>query len=115
MRTKPLFFLKIFAVTIVVVLLAVYFFIQAKPFLSGPKISLDYPQNGQVFSESYIKIGGTVFNTKILLLNDHTILADSFGHFEENLLLAEGYNIIELSAEDRFGKITNKKLEVVLK
>lgn len=115
MRAKPLFFIKIFALFSVIVLLTVYFFVQAKPFLAGPKIFLDYPRNGQIFDEKFIKIKGIVFNAKAFLLNDRVVLTDSFGRFEESLLLSEGYNIIELSAGDRFGKVANKKLEVVLK
>ncbi len=115
MRSKPLFFIKIFAVVFVVVLLGVYFFIQARPFLVGPKISLSTPQRGEVFNNSYIKIEGIALGAESFSLNGRNVLLDSSGRFSEGLILAKGYNIIELSAKDRFGKTTSKKLEVVLK
>lgn len=108
-------FIKLFAIVGIATLLFVYSFVQARPFLSGPEIFLDGPESGRVFSVSLVKIKGTVFDSEIFSINDRVVLTDSSGVFEENLLLARGYNIIELTAKDRFGKTTSKKLEVVLK
>lgn len=115
MRTTPLFFIKAFILVSAVSLLVVYSFVQARPFLSGPEIFLEHPINGQVFDDFLLKIEGTASGSEIFSINDRVVLTDSRGGFEESLLLAKGYNIIELSAEDRFGKIATKKLEVFLK
>jgi len=66
-------------------------------------------------TDSFISVSGKVSNVSNLLVNGQKILADGFGNFEKSLLLARGYNIIELLAEDKFGRVATKKLEVVFK
>lgn len=115
MRSRPLFFIKVFITAAAVLLLGVYFFYQSKTFLLGPRITVVYPENGQTLSNAFVKIKGVALNTDTLFLNNRVILTDAFGSFEEGLLLAVGYNIIELTAKDKFGRVVDKKLEVVLK
>jgi hypothetical protein len=115
MQSRPLFYIKLFAVLGVVIVLGFYFFHQSKDFLMGPRITVDYPQNGQTLNNPLVSIKGKVLNAATLLVNGHAIITDNFGNFEKKLLLAKGYNIIELSAKDKFGRVIDKKLEVVLR
>ncbi|PIS13529.1 MAG: hypothetical protein COT67_01335 [Candidatus Tagabacteria bacterium CG09_land_8_20_14_0_10_41_14] len=109
------FILKISLFVIIAGVLSVYFFHQTRAYFLGPKIVIESPEQGGVFEKSLILIKGRVFNTSNVLLNGCPVLSDSFGNFEENLLLARGYNIIEITAEDKFGREEKQKLEVILK
>jgi len=113
MRSKIRFLAGLFIGLCVVVFLFFYFFHQSKAFLTGPQIVVDTPENGETLSTAFVFIKGNAINSDTLLLNGRAIITDSSGGFEEGLLLARGYNIIGLMARDKFGRETEKKIEVV--
>jgi len=94
---------------------AVYGLFEAENFLTGPKITINAPQNGQVFTSSDTEISGKVSNISLLYLNGRQIFTDKNGNFKETILLAKGYNIVELRAKDKFGREIKKLQELVLK
>ncbi len=115
MQSRFLLYIKFSVVFVVVILLAVYFFNQSKVFLLGPQLKIDNPINGQTLTDSFVLVNGVASNVVALLINDQVILIDSFGNFNKNLILARGYNIIELIARDKFNREVYKKLEVTVK
>jgi len=115
MKNRSSFFIKLFIGICVFIFLFFYFFNQSKAFLLGPQIVIKSPENGETFSRAIIIINGKVTNTDVLLLNNRSIITDGFGNFEEKLILARGYNIIELIAKDKFGREKEERIEVVNK
>ncbi|MBU1091585.1 hypothetical protein KKA27_01865 [Patescibacteria group bacterium] len=115
MMGRNSFFIKLFIGLCVSVCLFFYFFHQSRAFLLGPQIAVRSPENGETLSKSIVFVNGSAVNTDSLLLNDRPIITDSFGNFEEQLILTKGYNIIELTAKDKFGRKVNKKIEIVNK
>ena len=113
MQTHPLLYIKIFVAVLIVGVLGFYFFHQSRAFLFGPKIVVNNLQNGQALNKSLVLIEGRVLNSVNLLINGQAVLTDDTGNFSKKHILANGYNIIELSAEDKFGRVANKKLELV--
>lgn len=103
---------------IVIILLlsfGVYGMYKAKAFLEGPRIAIESPLNGQSVDESFTEIAGKTSNVSSLFLNGRQIFTDKDGYFKGDLLLAEGYNIIEVSGADKFGRTAKEKLELVFK
>src|SRR3989344_4523425 len=92
--------------------IASYAYLKTANLIGGPIIVVENPENGSVSSESLINIGGVAKNISKISLNDRPINVDEDGNFKEKLLLSYGYNIMELKAEDRFGRKTNKTLEL---
>ena len=92
-----------------------YTYLQSREFLRGPQITITSPEDGETFEESAVVIEGLAQNVAYISLNDSAIFVDSKGNFREKLLLLSGYNILTLRAEDRFGKKTEKTLELVYK
>jgi hypothetical protein len=39
--------------------------------------------------------------------------ADESGAFDERVLVSPGYNLITIAAEDKFGRMEEKKIEIV--
>lgn len=76
---------------------------QARFLISGPTLSLThtYPI---LTTENAISIEGLARNTSVLVLNGKAIFTDEHGHFEELLVLEDGYTIMTLKGEDRFGR-----------
>ncbi len=108
---RPLkwFLVALFAFT------GIYSAYQARFLIGGPKIVLETPQNGATVANEEVTIRGSAENIAKLYLNGEQIFTDSNGHFQEELLLAYGYNVLELRAEDRFGRDRTKTLSVIFK
>jgi hypothetical protein len=114
-RRETKFYLKAIIITIFLIILFGYGIFEVWNYATGPQILVTSPPNGSVVSESLINITGQGKNTKKITLNDRPIVIDESGNFSENILLSYGYNVLELKAEDRFGKKTEQKLQIVYK
>ena len=114
-RRETKFYLKTIVICLFLVLLFGYGIFEIWNYATGPKIVLASPLNGSAVSESLISIDGQGKNTKEITLNDRPIVVDEAGRFSEKVLLSYGYNVLELKAEDRFGKKTEQKLQIVYK
>lgn len=84
-------------------LLAAYVIFQARVFIAGPQISLhDEPP---VISESrVVTLSGRATNITEISLNGRTIHTDEAGNFEEDVVLEDGYSVVELRAHDRYDR-----------
>lgn len=102
-------------ILILIFVFAVYGLFKAENLLLGPKIAINTPKNGQTFASPDIEISGQVKNISLLYLNGRQIFTDKNGYFKETVLLAKGYNIVELKAKDKFGREIKKLQELVLK
>ncbi|MDZ7726442.1 MAG: hypothetical protein U5L75_02580 [Candidatus Campbellbacteria bacterium] len=92
---------------------ASYAYYQSQPLMAGPEIAFSDPENGDVIKESPIEITGTAERISFIKLNGRQIYINESGVFEEKLPLLPGHNIIELQAEDRFGRVTTKRLNLM--
>lgn len=107
--------IRISVISILVFGFGFYGYYQSKNLITGPKIAIESPENGQTFSNSYIEIVGKTKNVASIILNGKQIFVDKDGSLKEGLLLAFGYNIIEIEAKDRFGRTVKETREIVLK
>ncbi len=105
--------IKITLGAIVLAIILGYAYLKTESFLSGPSISITAPQNGSSVHQQVTLIEGVVEHAAHITLNGRQIYTDEAGILREEVLLAEGYNVLELSARDRFGRETKKILEVV--
>ncbi len=106
--------IKTSALLIIIVLVIGYSYYQARSFLTGPSITILSPQSGAALKDALVDINGRAENISHIALNDRPISIDEEGTFREKLLLSPGYNIMEITAEDRFGRGTTEILELVL-
>lgn len=87
---------------------------QFQDWLAGPTIQITSPQDGQTVTDPVVRLTGSAERIAYLRLNGRQIYTDPEGSFDEQLVLSEGYNIITLSAEDKFNRTTEKQLELLL-
>ncbi len=92
-----------------------YGYYRARDFLNGPVVEITTPKNGQLFAAALVDVAGVSKNISFLNLNGRKIFTDKNGNWREKLLASPGYNRIEVTAKDRFGRDTAKTIEVVLK
>ncbi|MEX0934129.1 MAG: hypothetical protein WD003_02670 [Candidatus Paceibacterota bacterium] len=96
-------------------IIAGYTYNRASVLIHGPRISIETPKNGATVGRELLTIQGYAYNTSAITLNDNKIFVDENGLLREQILLAEGYNVITLAAQDRFGRTTQQTLELVYK
>ena len=114
-RRETKFYLKMIVIVLFLIALFGYGAYEVWNYATGPQIIVTSPTNGAAVSESLITIEGQTKNIIKITLNDRAIVVDEAGNFSEKILLSYGYNVLELKAEDKFGKKTEQKLQLVYK
>lgn len=114
-RRETKFYFKAIIIGVFVLLFFGYGTYEIWNYMTGPKITIASPPNGISVSESLTEIKGIAKNINEIKLNDRPIYIDEQGNFSEKFLLSYGYNLITIEAKDRFGKQTEKKLELIYK
>ncbi len=106
---------KILARNIAIVILFIgivsYSFWRGRTAIFGVVITTDV-QDGEVLSTDLVTLSGNAKNASHFTVNGREVLLDKDGNFLEPLLLPPGYSIIELAAEDHFGRKQYKLLHV---
>ncbi len=114
-REKNRKYLKIGIISFFALFVIGYGLYEAQRIVTGPEIALAYPLNGATVSESLMSVSGVAKNITDISLNDKKIFVDEKGNFNEQLLLSYGYNVLSVKAQDKFGRSTEKKVEVIYK
>ena len=107
--------LKIMTISIILLCLFGYTAYEIQKIVFGPRIIVLSPQNGLLISNSLTEVSGLAYNIKDISLNDRKIFIDESGNFKEKVLLSYGYNAFVIKAVDKFGKSTEKIVEVIYK
>lgn len=95
-------------------LVLAYTLFEMRHLIRGPMITIEYPASGSVVTDSLIELKGKTKNVTRVSLNDRPIFVDASGNLYEELLLANGYNLIRIWASDRFGRSTAEELQIIL-
>ena len=104
-----------FLVILLMGLIVLYAYNRSRSIIEGPRILVDTPLSGEIATTSLITIRGTIAHAKEITLDGRPIFIDTDGQFSEQLLLMEGYNIIELVAKDTEGREERKAIELTLR
>lgn len=112
-NNKPKIIKNIVFALLIITLFA-YGIYNSRILIAGPQIEILEPQNGSTIENSpLIRVTGTVENIAFIKLNDRQINVDENSYFDEPVLLYPGYNIIKVSAEDKFQRTVDKQVEVI--
>ncbi len=105
-------YIKGVSIIALIVLLVWYVHFQARNFLTGPTLDIADTQ-GIVHHDRTIPLNGIAHNIVKLTLNGKEIHTNEAGSFSHSLILEDGYTIMTLRAEDRFGRATSLTREFV--
>jgi len=105
--------LALYALILLFILILGYAYFEARNILFGPEIAIETTSGALIVDDPFITISGTALRIHELSMNGRPIDVTEAGAFEEEFLLAEGYNAVVLSARDKLGRSTTKKLEFV--
>ncbi|MBI3019907.1 MAG: hypothetical protein HYY60_01100 [Parcubacteria group bacterium] len=112
---KAVLDLKIILSAIVAIVIFGYAYHRTGDLIRGPRVTVAVPRNGAILTEPLLRIAGTASNAVALSINGRAVFTNESGEFNDEILLARGYNVFEISAEDRFGRTATEKIEVVRK
>ena len=113
MDFRPQKFLAALSLAIFIGIIIFYSYYQSRAIIAGPTITLDTPKTGSTSTTSLIEVRGFAQHTNEVTLQGRPIFIDLNGRFTEQLLLMDGYNIIELTAKDIEGRIDRKTVELI--
>lgn len=99
------------ALGIFFLLVIAYAYFEARGLLFGPEITV--PSEVTVVEDPFVKISGKADRISKLTMNGKSVPVTEDGLFEEPYLLAEGYNRIILRAEDKYGRSSEKVVEII--
>jgi hypothetical protein len=113
MRQDAKKILRIISLSILFVFIIVYAFFRSKDLIFGVKIKNVNLTDGAVVTESILEVKGNARNAIKLSLNGKEISVNQQGDFDETISLLSGYNIVNLRAEDKFGKVDEKNYKLI--
>ena len=99
----------------VIVLVAGYFFYEAKEVIFAPNLEILEPINGSTLEATVMHVAGRTRPKLAVWAGGRIFTSDEEGNFEGDLPLSPGYNQVGFSVKDRFGKETRKVLQVFVK
>lgn len=106
-------FIRNFIIFGFLVFLVVYVILNTRLVLKGVNLSVNGIENGKIYTEGWLEIEGNAKRSKHLLVNGREVFMDTEGNYKDFVLLLPGYNVISITAEDRFGKVTKNVFEVI--
>ncbi len=112
-RTKYKKILKIGSLSIFLLVIVVYAFFVSRNLIYGVKIKNVNIVNGSTVPDSILNITGNAKNATMLTLDGREISIDQNGNFKETIALASGYNIINITANDKFGDVDEKNYQLI--
>ena len=114
MSRNASYYLKTGSLLLLILIIVGYTFYQARGLIFGPSITLSSPIPGETYTNPVVDVKGVATNATYFAIDDNPVLLDTDGSFDEQLLLADGYNIIKVDARDKFGKTKELLLQIIL-
>lgn len=101
---------KIIGYTALAAIVVSYSIFRFYEYWEGPTVSIERPGQGTTTEKRVLTVSGSAENIDSLSLNDREIFTNPEGDFRELVVLSPGYNVIQVQAADRFGRVESKTL-----
>lgn len=104
--------LKVWIFITLIILVLIYFTYRIFNYISGPRIHILSPVQGEIIKEDTFILEGNVKNAKNIYVNGREIAIDEEGNFKEELIAKSPYTLITVRAIDKYGKQKENILSV---
>lgn len=91
-------------VSVVILIVASYLFIQYLSFAAPPKLEIFEPTADQIVKKTTLKVIGKTDEDATIKVNNQSVIVDETGKFETELEIYEGTHEVEIIATSRSGK-----------
>lgn len=92
-----------------------YIILQVQNFAGSPNLKVTSPSNNTVSEIDTVDIAGATDNDTYLTVNGENVPVTNDGHFETNLKLRRGVNIVKVQAENKTKKSSSEILTIEYK
>jgi hypothetical protein len=96
-----------------ILIIVSYAFFTSKDLIFGVKIKDVNLVDGEKVTEEIVEVSGNAKNATELHLNGRLISTDQDKNFNETIALLPGYNVINLTATDKFGNVDVKNYQLI--
>ena len=90
-----------------------YAFFRSQDLIFGVKIKNVNLSDGVKVANNILQVTGNAKNATNLSLNGREISINEAGDFNETVALLLGYNVINITAKDKFGYIDEKNYKII--
>lgn len=112
---NPVKLIKIASFSFIILIVLVYSYYQTQEYLKGPVLEVTEPVANSTQSQNKITVKGYAKNISYLSMDGRQIFTNPSGEFSEDILLSKGYNIIDISAQDKYEREKQVVLQLVYK
>ena len=112
-RTTTLRLIRILIIAILACGIITYAVFRSLDYARGPSITIIEPTDGSSTASTTVTIRGHVDRVNAININGNPIFMDVAGNFTQTLIIFPGLNKLMFSARDQFGRIVEKKLDIV--
>ncbi len=113
MNTNIKKILQITCLSTFILFIVIYALWGSQDLIFGVKIKNVNIINGTKFANNIIEIKGNAEKATNLTLNGREISINENGDFNETIAILAGYNIINITAKDKFGYIDEKNYKLM--
>jgi transcriptional regulator with XRE-family HTH domain len=90
-----------------------YLYHQINSFNSKPYLFLENPAGDAIVVENIFRVNGYTEKGAILKINGQEVVVDASGYFDQNIVLAEGRNILIIESKNRFNKLDKREINII--
>jgi transcriptional regulator with XRE-family HTH domain len=90
-----------------------YLYHQINSFNSKPYLFLENPAGDAIVAEKDLHVNGHTEKGAVLKINGQEIGIDANGSFDQNIVLAEGRNILIIESKNRFNKTDRREINII--
>ncbi len=112
-RSDNLNLIKLLGIILLVAAIVVFAIFRSINYLKGPSVEILSPANGSTIETRVVELTGKAERINKIFLNGHPISIDEHGNWKETIIIFQGLNLITIRAEDQFGRIVSKQLDIV--
>jgi len=96
-----------------VLLVGTYGLFEAQTLIRGPILTVTAPTPGELVANTFLTITGVAKNSTRVLVNGRPVTQDFSGAFSQKLITTNGYGVVLVEAQNRFGRTTTRRIEYV--
>ncbi|MEI6316342.1 MAG: hypothetical protein WCO65_01280 [bacterium] len=104
--------LSVASLTLLFIIIIGYGTWRGRDLLFGIHMSVSGIQNNETVRTSVLNLSGTAYHAISITINGRIVSVEEDGHWNDTIALLEGYNIIDISAKDKFNRTTSQIYKV---
>jgi hypothetical protein len=104
--------LKFVSLTILFLIIIFYGIWKGRDLIFGIHLTINGIQNNETVTQSVLELSGNAYHAVSITINGRVVSVEENGAWHDTIALLKGYNIIKITAKDKFGRIITKEFTV---